>query len=121
LSDWRDHLWKPGEREAMLADIAERSEADAAEPWQRRPEPEPKPATPSKAAAEPTMPTQDQLWQAWIDKRIAAAIKTNERAITGAIVDALAEERGALLKQIAELRERIEQLEARPNGLRAVG
>lgn len=74
------------------------------------------------------MPTQDQLWAAWVDQRIGAAIKAHENAAVGAIGDVIAEERQrhdkaaaslrreieGLSEQVATLTERIAQLEARP-------
>jgi len=112
--------WQPGEREAMERDMAERAEREdriARDKWlawynqrneQRREseraaeqqsEQERKPER-----ARPNMPSNDELWNAWVDGKIRAALRGAETPLLGAIADVMAEQRKANLAALDQLR-----------------
>jgi U3 small nucleolar ribonucleoprotein component len=116
------YAWQPGEREAAMAELERRErqiQRERIDELLARPKPsaaaEPQPA----ARAEPT-----RSWSSWVRSEVKRAIKANTKNLLAAIGDVLGEERRAHEKAVAELRARIEQLEARsvaPPQLRAVG
>ncbi len=58
---------------------------------------------------EPTMPSETQLWEAWIERRI----KATEKALVGGVADVLAEERKQAQTALGELRRENERLVAK--------
>jgi hypothetical protein len=129
--EWCDHLWKPGERDAALAALVERREANAEElpprPTLQAPTEPPMEARPLSMPAETaTKSAQATAWADWVEKQIKARSDADLRVLTKGIAEAMVDtekarqaaevelkaELAALRDEIAQLRARIEALEA---------
>jgi hypothetical protein len=116
----RTHGWRDGERDEVLADMAERAALDDDAGWP--------PATEVKRAAEepkrdtPNMQNTEwsQAWAAFIDARIKTSRKRSEKTMLAAIGDVLLEERAAHRKEVEELRATVADLAARLDKLEGV-
>src|SRR5262245_41378781 len=92
--------WQPGEREAMQRDQAERAERedriarDKLLAWcehrnQQRRESERAAGQPPQRNRTNNMPNSDELWNAWADAKIRAALQASDKSTLAAVGDVL--------------------------------
>lgn len=116
----RTHGWQPGEREAMLDDMAERAALDddlGAVHAEVKPAAE-QSAPAHKLERESAMTTNTDRWAAFVRREVATARKASEKSLLGAVADVLLEERAKVEVELRVLRQELAALKTEVADLR---